>query len=107
MGIFRVPNFRPGYRVGTQIFNPGQGGPSGGPTGAPPILLSQQPRTGPNGNMTSMNGSGGGISGFAGFHFAGPVTPAQPGVRSYANQYATANQTLFIPGIVKNPAAAS
>jgi len=105
--LLSIPNFKPGYSAGAQIVNTQNGGPSGGNAGWPKILLQNVPRTFPNGNLNSMNGPGGYVSGFYGFHWAGPATPAQPGVMPYGNQYAYANQNLLIPGMAKNPAAAS
>jgi hypothetical protein len=107
MLTFRVPTFRPGYSTGPQIYNPGMGGPSGALSDCPPVNRAAIKRTGPNGNMTSMNGSGGGISGFFGFHFAGPVSIVPAAAQPYGNQYAFANQDMFIPGMVKNPADVS
>ncbi len=107
MAFFQVPNFRPARATGTQILNPGTGGPSGGAAGFPIIKLSRVPKTGPNGNAFSMNGAGGYISGFYGPHYAGPASPAQPGAMPYANQYAYAPQQLFINGLVKAPGAIS
>jgi hypothetical protein len=107
-GVFRVPWWFPaGWRAGTQVSAPGEGGPSGGVTGSPPILLSQVPRTGPNGNARSNNGSGGFISGFGGYHWPGPPGVVFTGITPSANQYAVANQDMFIPGIMKNPALGS
>jgi hypothetical protein len=103
MGIFRAPNFRPGYSAGTQIENPGTGGPSGGRSNVPGPRNQTRPLTGPNGNATSVNGAGGYISGFMGFHYAGPPGPVSIGPTPFANQYAMAQQHLFIPGLIKNP----
>jgi hypothetical protein len=107
MSLFIVPHFDPGFRPGTQIVNLQTGGPSGAAAGFPIINQAAVPRTGPNGNATSMNGAGGYISGIGAYHWPGPDGYVPPGVQPYGNQYAFANQTMFIPGMIKNPMAAS